>query len=435
MENTLKKVIPLPPELLDRPIAYHRIFVRIAGSVTAAVMLSQACYWSLRTTIDGKWFYKTHYEWEEETGLSRREIDSARTRLLQIGVIEYKLAGIPAKSHYRVKYDVLQTIIASSLAENAKLACAKPPNLCGENSQTITENTSENTPEKTNTRVPKKSKKKQDENQSQAVQQSQVEQQSLFSHAKGTEVTGEAEGQNQANPPPAATLPADPDPVSPAEVTTEPKVTPVGFTSVTLVHLDGTPIDFNNPRDPAFSIDATPDPLDDPAMGEQEKPDPVMQNLNPVLPTPVSSAAEKFKERTLAAMGRFEPYMDASGLNVLDLSKYPEDVKGTIAIVCQLWNLSLPSSKSTVSFWIKEGRELMTSCGTVGTEAIKEVHKDYKKRMAEKGGLPPYDVTSPKSLVNVARGMAGRMREKGQKKADENVLDTVGTFKENGFFY
>jgi hypothetical protein len=33
-------------DLLDRPIAFHRIFVELTGSVLAAVMLSQAFYWS-----------------------------------------------------------------------------------------------------------------------------------------------------------------------------------------------------------------------------------------------------------------------------------------------------------------------------------------------------------------------------------------------------
>ncbi len=36
-------------DLLDRPIAFYRVFVMITGSVTGALMLSQAVYWSKRT--------------------------------------------------------------------------------------------------------------------------------------------------------------------------------------------------------------------------------------------------------------------------------------------------------------------------------------------------------------------------------------------------
>ena len=53
--------------LLDRPIAYHRCLVTLTGSVTGAVMLSQAIYWQNRCNGD---FYKTQAEWEEETGLT-----------------------------------------------------------------------------------------------------------------------------------------------------------------------------------------------------------------------------------------------------------------------------------------------------------------------------------------------------------------------------
>ena len=39
-------------DLLDRPIAYHRIFARLTGSVHAALMLSQAVYWQNRATSE-----------------------------------------------------------------------------------------------------------------------------------------------------------------------------------------------------------------------------------------------------------------------------------------------------------------------------------------------------------------------------------------------
>jgi len=65
----------------DRPIAFHRIFVDIAGSIAAALMLSQAVYWSTRTKNPAGWFYKTADDWQEETGLTRREQEGARKRL------------------------------------------------------------------------------------------------------------------------------------------------------------------------------------------------------------------------------------------------------------------------------------------------------------------------------------------------------------------
>lgn len=131
-------------DLLDRPIAFHRVFVTITGSINAALMLSQAIYWSKRTRDRDGWFYKSAKEWEEETGLSRHMQDAARALL--DGVLETKLAGMPATVHFRVSAGNLRTW----LAQNVKQDCRKPANKVSDNRQTSnrSENTSENTPRK-----------------------------------------------------------------------------------------------------------------------------------------------------------------------------------------------------------------------------------------------------------------------------------------------
>ena len=58
-------------ENFDRPIAFHRCFVTLTGSVTAALMLSQAMYWQKRTKDPEGWWCKTVEEWTEETGMTR----------------------------------------------------------------------------------------------------------------------------------------------------------------------------------------------------------------------------------------------------------------------------------------------------------------------------------------------------------------------------
>ena len=79
--------------MLQRPISFHRIFVDITGSVTAGLMLSQAFYWSRKGRKDhwDGWFFKSASEWEEETGLSRREQESARKRLRKFDWWQEKL--------------------------------------------------------------------------------------------------------------------------------------------------------------------------------------------------------------------------------------------------------------------------------------------------------------------------------------------------------
>ena len=100
--------IPHLLQLLDRPIAFHRCFVTLTGSVTAALMLSQAVYWQKRTTNPDGWWYKSHEEWTEETGLKRRELEAARIKLRALEVLEEKRTGSPAKLWYRIDLNALE---------------------------------------------------------------------------------------------------------------------------------------------------------------------------------------------------------------------------------------------------------------------------------------------------------------------------------------
>jgi len=96
-------------EILDRPIAFHRCFVKITGSIGAALMLSHA--FDQDPDTDG-WFVKTSDEWEAETSLSRHEQEGARAQLREAGVWEEARRGMPAKPHFRVKEQVLESILA-----------------------------------------------------------------------------------------------------------------------------------------------------------------------------------------------------------------------------------------------------------------------------------------------------------------------------------
>lgn len=102
-------------KLFDRPIAFHKSFVQFGG-ITAALMLSQACYWQRQKTnsrVDG-YFYKTREEWMEETGMSEREFRTAREKLKQHGVLKWVRAGIDGKCHYRVNFERIIELLSES---------------------------------------------------------------------------------------------------------------------------------------------------------------------------------------------------------------------------------------------------------------------------------------------------------------------------------
>lgn len=90
-------------ELFDMPITFHRCLVAVTGSVTAALMLSQAMAWTepLAPDVEG-WFMKSQGDWAEETGLSRWEQETARRVLRSCGLLEERKMGIPARLWFRV---------------------------------------------------------------------------------------------------------------------------------------------------------------------------------------------------------------------------------------------------------------------------------------------------------------------------------------------
>lgn len=104
---------------LGPAVAYYPRLVDLTSGAKAAILLCQMLYWS-RTgrgvaERDG-WFYKTASQWTLETGLSRREQATARRDLVRLGVIEERIAGIPARLYFRVGLERLEAWLGARLA-------------------------------------------------------------------------------------------------------------------------------------------------------------------------------------------------------------------------------------------------------------------------------------------------------------------------------
>jgi hypothetical protein len=97
----------------SRVVAYHPSFAAIGGSINAGLFLAQLFYWHDRGSDPDGWIYKTQAEWEEETGLSRWEQETARRRLRERGLVEEKLAGLPARLHYRLDVERLIALLSA----------------------------------------------------------------------------------------------------------------------------------------------------------------------------------------------------------------------------------------------------------------------------------------------------------------------------------
>jgi len=139
-------------ELLDRPIAFHRCFVDLGAGIQGALILSQAIYWSNRTSDHDGWFWKTRQQWDDETGLRRRQQESARAKLCKLGILEEDKRGVPCRVFYRVNWTVLGDLLKNVQTRRYKvrqLDGAKRTNKKAQNVPTITETTAETTSETT----------------------------------------------------------------------------------------------------------------------------------------------------------------------------------------------------------------------------------------------------------------------------------------------
>jgi hypothetical protein len=104
--------------LLGRHIAFHRRLVDLTASVKAALLLSQAIYWTRhgRDLADrGGWFFKTAEQWSWETGLSAKEQATARDILRELAILHEQRIGIPAKLHFRVGIEQLGALLAERI--------------------------------------------------------------------------------------------------------------------------------------------------------------------------------------------------------------------------------------------------------------------------------------------------------------------------------
>ncbi|MBI6181126.1 conserved phage C-terminal domain-containing protein [Serratia proteamaculans] len=110
-------------QLLDRPIAYQPAFAdlrvgKVKSGPVAAVFLSQLVYWYNR--MDSEWLYKTQADITKETKLTRDEQETARKRLIALGVIDEARRGVPGKMHFRINVERLEVLLMGEPIEKQK---------------------------------------------------------------------------------------------------------------------------------------------------------------------------------------------------------------------------------------------------------------------------------------------------------------------------
>lgn len=133
-------------------VMYHRALAHAVGDHSAGLLLSQFWGWTTTESVkerDG-WFYKTQAEINQETAMTRREQETARRKLRELGLLDEQMRGQPAKLWFRLNVDALMDLLQEraeevfqtqnsqdggkrhpSMAESANLDWRKAPDKVG----------------------------------------------------------------------------------------------------------------------------------------------------------------------------------------------------------------------------------------------------------------------------------------------------------------
>jgi hypothetical protein len=109
--------------------------VGLKGAVLLADLISKEEYFIANGMTDG-WFFNTAKNIEEDTCLTSHQQRKAIKNLKDLGIIETKVVGIPAKQHFKIIENKLLSYFNTSCEESAKLVVKK--------TQTINKNNNNN---------------------------------------------------------------------------------------------------------------------------------------------------------------------------------------------------------------------------------------------------------------------------------------------------
>jgi hypothetical protein len=98
--------------LPNRVVGYSPDLARIVGGATIGLFLSQLLFLSDKGHNPEGWVYKSEAEMGKETGLTKREQQTARRKLLSLGVIAIMRGGWKNTYHFKVIWEKLSQVIA-----------------------------------------------------------------------------------------------------------------------------------------------------------------------------------------------------------------------------------------------------------------------------------------------------------------------------------
>jgi hypothetical protein len=98
--------------LPNRVVGYSPDLARMVGGATTGLFLSQLLFLTDKGANPEGWVYKSEQEMGKETGLSKREQQTARRKLLSLGVITIMRGGWKNTYHFKVLWEKLYQVIS-----------------------------------------------------------------------------------------------------------------------------------------------------------------------------------------------------------------------------------------------------------------------------------------------------------------------------------
>jgi hypothetical protein len=100
--------------LPNRVVGYSPDLARVVGGATTGLFLSQLLFLSDKGANPDGWVYKSEAEMGRETGLTKREQQTARRKLLALGVIAIMRGGWKNTYHFKILWEKLYQVIAGA---------------------------------------------------------------------------------------------------------------------------------------------------------------------------------------------------------------------------------------------------------------------------------------------------------------------------------
>ncbi|STO54424.1 putative phage DNA replication protein O [Canicola haemoglobinophilus] len=96
-----------------RSIAYRPKLAKLFGGVTAEIFFEQIFYWQDKAENEALGVYKTQAELEEETGLTRKEQETARRKLRERGVLIETHKRLEHRIYFKIDMEKLDELLAT----------------------------------------------------------------------------------------------------------------------------------------------------------------------------------------------------------------------------------------------------------------------------------------------------------------------------------